>query len=126
MVNEGVPMKYMIMMFGSAAEMIDTKTPDWIQGMVQFMGELDQDLRARGELVFNAGLADGSTAKVVRLSEGRAVTSDGPFAESKESLIGYWVVDVDSEERAIEICSRIAHWSGAVELRRLGDAPPEL
>ena len=116
----------MIMMFGSAVDMIESKPPEWIDGMMTFMGVLDQDLRDSGELVFNAGLADGSTAKVVRSANGSVVISDGPFAESKETLIGYWVVDVESEERAVEICSRIIEWSGAVELRRVGEAPPEL
>jgi hypothetical protein len=119
-------MKYMIMMFGSAVDMMEAKSPDWIEGMMTFMGTLDQDLRDSGELVFNAGLADGATAKQVRLTNGSVITSDGPFAESKESLIGFWVVDVDSEARAIEICSRIVDWSGTVELRRVGEAPTEL
>ena len=84
-------MKYMIMMFGSAAEMMETQSPDWIREMIAFMQNLDVELRNAGELVFNAGLADGSTAKTVSLVDGLPVTTDGPFAEAKESLVGYWL-----------------------------------
>jgi hypothetical protein len=119
-------MKYMIMMFGSAGGMMETQPPEWIKSMIGFMVTLDRDLQESGELVFGAGLADGSFAKLVRFTNGTIVTTDGPFAESKESIIGYWVVDVDSEARAIEIASRIAQWSGVVEVRPLADAPPEV
>ncbi|HEY8718700.1 YciI family protein [Pengzhenrongella sp.] len=120
-------MKYMIMMFGEAATMMQTQSPDWITGMITFMKQLDEDLTASGELVFQAGLTDGSTAKTVRLEGGTPIVTDGPFAESKESLIGYWVVDVVSEERAIELTSSIvAVTGGPIEVRRLGEAPPEM
>jgi hypothetical protein len=119
-------MKYMVMMFGSAAGMMEVSSPEWIREMIEFMVQLDKDLRASGELVFNAGLADGSTAKTVSLEDGVVVTTDGPFAESKESLIGYWVLDVESEARAIEIASDIVQWSQKVEVRQVADAPPEV
>ncbi len=119
-------MKYMIMMFGSAAGMMDVKSTDWIKEMIQFMQQLDVDLTSSGELVFNAGLADGSAAKTVRLKDGLPVATDGPYAEAKESLIGYWVVDVANEARIIEIASQIVKWSGVVEVRPLADAPPEV
>lgn len=67
-----------------------------------------------------------SAAKVVRLKSGIPVTTDGPFAESKESLIGYWIVDVENEARAIEIASRIIEYSEVVEVRQVMDAPPEI
>lgn len=119
-------MKYMIMMFGEAAGMMETEPPAWIKEMIGFMVQIDKDLRDSGELVFQAGLTDGSTAKLVRLENGVPVATDGPFAESKESLIGYWVVDVESETRAIEIASQIVTYAGVVELHRLGDGPPEV
>jgi len=120
-------MKYMIMMFGDQATMMETKSPEWITTMIEFMRKLDEDLTESGELVFQEGLADGSTAKTVRVKDGISVVTDGPFAESKESLIGFWVVDVASEERAIEITSRIvAVTGGPIEVRQVPDAPPEM
>ena len=51
--------------------------------------------------------------------------TDGPFAEAKESLAGYWIVDVQ-EDRALEIASRIvAFIEGPIEVRQIADAPPE-
>ena len=116
-------MKYMIMMFGTAGEMMETKSPEWIREMIGFMVGLDEDLRDRGELVFNAGLADGSAAKLVRAD---GTVTDGPFAEAKESIIGFWVVDVESEARVTELAASIAHWSDVVEVRPLGEEPPEV
>lgn len=119
-------MKYMIMMFGSGETMMETADPAWIQEMIGFMIQIDKDLTESGELVFNAGLADGSTAKLVKQTDDGVITTDGPYAESKESLIGYWVVDVASEKRAIEICSSIVKYAGTVELRAVQDGPPDV
>ncbi|MFJ6455649.1 YciI family protein [Paenarthrobacter sp. NPDC091669] len=119
-------MKYMIMMFGSAEGMMATADPEWIKEMIGFMIQIDKDLTESGELVFNAGLADGSTAKLVKQTPDGVITTEGPYAEAKESLVGYWVVDVASEERAVEICSSIVKYSQVVELRAIPDGPPEV
>jgi hypothetical protein len=118
--------KYMVMMFGSAGEMIGTQDPQWIRDMIAFMQGLDAELRESGEMVHNEGLTDATEAKVVSFTDGSVVVSDGPYAEAKESLIGWWVLDVASEERIVEIAGRIAEWSGQVEVRRVADAPPEV
>ena len=63
-------------------------------------------------------LVEPSSAKRVSVSEGRTVTSDGPFPEAKELLGGFYLIDCDSEERAIEIAARIPEAQlGLVELR---------
>jgi hypothetical protein len=115
--------KYMIMMFGTAGEMMETRSPEWIKEMIGFMQNLDRELVEAGELVFNAGLQDGDTAKLVRLVDGLPVTTDGPYAEAKESLIGFWVLDVADEARIVQIAGRIAKYSGVVEVRPVGVAP---
>ncbi len=117
-------MKYMIMMFGEAASMTETKSPEWIDKMMTFMFQIDKDLRESGELVFELGLADGSTAKLVTIEGGAPVVTDGSFAASEASLIGYWVVDVAGEARAIEIASQIAGVTGGPVEVRLSPAPP--
>src|SRR5256885_16563107 len=118
-------MKYMIMTFGSAEAGLAAKGKDWMVEMIQFMKNLDEDLRKSGELVSAEGLADGSQAKTVRFQNGIPVATDGPFAEAKESLVGYWIVDVDSEARAIAIASRIAAFVKApTHVGRARDAPP--
>jgi hypothetical protein len=115
--------KYMIMMFGGAAEMTATHSPEWITEMIGFMRGLDEELRDAGEMVFNEGLQDGDSAKIVRLADGVPVTTDGPYAEAKESLIGFWVLDVADEARILEIAGRIVKYSGVVEVRPVGVAP---
>jgi len=119
-------MKYLIALFGDQATMVETRSTEWIKSMIAFMGEVDQELADRGERVDAVGLADPTQAKTVRFIDGAPVPTDGPFAEAKESLAGYWVVDVEDEARVLEIASRIvAFIEGPVEVRQVMDAPPE-
>ena len=118
-------MKYVIMMFGDQSGMED-KSPEWMKNMIEFMFRIDKDLEESGELVFQQGLADPSQAKLVDLRDGVPVATDGPFAESKESLAGFWVVDVENHARVIEIASQVvAVIEGPVEVREALDAPPD-
>lgn len=117
----------MIMTFGSAEGALEAMGREWMLEMIQFMQQLDVDLKKSGELVSEEGLADGSQAKTVRFQNGIPVATDGPFAEAKESLVGYWIVDVESEARAIEIASKIVAFVKApIEVRRVMDAPPDV
>lgn len=79
---------------------------------------LDAALTASGELVASEGLADPSLATWVSTQGGQTLTSDGPFAEVKEHLAGFYLVDCDSRERATEIAAQVpdAMW-GLVEVR---------
>ena len=119
-------MKYMIMMFGDAAGMMEVRSKEWVTEMLRFMTSLDEELERNGELVFAEGLADSVQAKTVSLVEGAPVVTDGPYAESKESLIGFWVLDVENEARVLEIAGRIVTYAGKVEVRPVGSAPPVL
>src|SRR5882762_1359301 len=119
-------MKYMIMTFGSAEAGVAAMGKEWMLEMIQFMRKLDDDLRKSGELVSAEGLADGSQAKTVRIKNGIPVPTDGPFAEAKESLVGFWIVDVESEARAVEIASSIVEFvKQPIEVRQVMDAPPD-
>jgi hypothetical protein len=124
-------MKYMLLMFGSAQTMMDTQSREWILEMIQFMHKFNEDVTKSGELVQAEGLADATQAKIVGFKNGIPVATDGPYAESKESLAGFWIVDVDSEARAIELASRVVAFIGPVgappiEVRQIADAPPEV
>ena len=120
-------MKYMILTFGDEATMREQRSPEWIREMISFMGELNGDLAESGELVSGEGLTDPTQAKTVRHQGGSAVPTDGPFAEAKESLAGFWIVDVETEDRAVEIASRIVDFvEEPIEVRRIADAPPEV
>ena len=118
-------MKYLIMMFGDQGTMIETRSTEWILSMIGFMTDLDQELRDSGEYVDGQGLVDPTQATTVRFEHGAPVPTDGPFAEAKESLAGYLIVDVP-EKRVLEIASRIvAFIEGPIEVRQIADAPPE-
>lgn len=67
---------------------------------------LNNELAATGELIVTEALADPPLAKRVTVRDGETMTSDGPFAEAKEQLAGYYVVDCESIERATEIAAR--------------------
>jgi hypothetical protein len=79
---------------------------------------LYQALVDSGELVSSEELADPETTRTVRLQGGVPAVTDGPFAEAKEHLAGYYLVECDSLERAVEIATRVpdARYN-AVELR---------
>jgi hypothetical protein len=120
-------MKYLIAMFGDQATMVETKSTEWIKDMIRFMEDLDRELDESGEKVDSIGLVDPTMAKTVRFQHGAVVPTDGPFAEAKESLAGFWIVDVETEDRAVEIASRIVDFVEVpIEVRRIADAPPEV
>lgn len=131
-------MKYMLLMQFSAAGTdfppIDTWTPEEIRAHIAFMGETNAKLAADGELVDGQGLAGPAQAKIVRAGSGGApVVTEGPFAETKEFLAGYWIVDCDSPERAVELAAHISTAPGPggrplnmpIEVHPVMSAPPQ-
>lgn len=115
----------MLMTFGDRSA-LSGKSPDWIKGMIDFMIRIDAELAESGELVFQQGLADPSEARTVRVPSGDPLLTDGPFVAPRESLAGFWIVDVDSDARAIAIAERIATAAeSAIEVRACMDAPPD-
>ena len=101
-------MKYVVLIYSNAQsrelwqQFSETERGEGLAYYARFTAELE----ASGELVVSQALADPSTTKRVRVDEGRAMTTDGPFAEAKEQLAGYYVLDVESPERAVEIAQR--------------------
>ena len=85
---------------------------------LQAYAALNEDLAGSGELIVTEALADSSLAKRVSMKEGQTMTSDGPFAEAKEHLAGFYLVQCDSIERAVEIAGQIPEAAiGMVEVR---------
>jgi hypothetical protein len=115
--------KYMMMMFGDAEIMLETRTKEWVSEMIAFMTSFSSELDKTGELVAAYGLAYPNAAKTVSLVDGQVVVTDGPFAEAKESLAGFWILDVADQARAIELAGRVLPYAGKVELREVPDAP---
>jgi hypothetical protein len=87
------------------------------EGLDYYAG-LREDLAASGELIASAALADPSSGKRVAVSEGRTTATDGPFAEVKEHLAGFFLLDCDSVEQAVETAARMPEAAlGLVEVR---------
>ncbi len=131
-------MKYMLLMQFSAAgtdfPQIHTWTPEEISAHIGFMGEVNAKLVADGEWVDGQGLAGPAQAKIVRAGAGGApVVTEGPFAETKEFLAGFWIVDTDTPERAVEIAAWISTAPGPggkplnmpIEVHPVMSAPPQ-
>ncbi|MEN3359528.1 MAG: hypothetical protein V7637_3510 [Mycobacteriales bacterium] len=119
-------MKYMIMMFGGLGATLANRSPEWITGMHELLVKLDGELREAGELVDGRPLVDPGQATTVRFQNGAPVSTDGPYAEIKESLAGYWIVEV-SQDRAVEIASRVVGYTEyPMEIRQIRDEPPQL
>ena len=119
-------MKYMIMMFGGLGAAIEGRPAEWINSMHELLVKLDAELRDSGELVAGDKLIDPSRATTVRFRNGAPLPTDGPFAEIKESLAGYWIIEA-SEDRAIEIASQVVAFTEfPMEVRRIMDEPPQL
>jgi hypothetical protein len=118
-------MKYMIMMFGGVGDAVAGKSPEWIAGFHEMIMKLDTELRESGELVDSRKLMDPSRARTVRLVDGAPAPTDGPFAEVKESLAGYWIIEA-TEERAVEVTAAVVGYCGyPMEIRRIMDEPPQ-
>ena len=113
-------MKFAILIYHNplSREIWDRLPPEQrAEGLRGYAG-LNEDLAASGEMVVSQALADPSLGRRVSVNGGQVVTSDGPFAEVKEHLAGFYLVDCESADRAVELAARIpeaAH--GLVEVR---------
>ncbi len=128
-------MKFMLIQAYGGVEGVEPMTtwsPQEIDAHIAYQRALNDELRERGEFVDAQGLAAPELAKFVKHDGvGTPVVTDGPFAESKELLAGYRIVDVESPERAIEIAAKGSAAPGpngvpieqTIEVREVMDAP---
>ena len=126
-------MKYMLMMNTMKR---GQGVPNWprqdFQAHITFMKNLDKDLREAGELVSAEGLSFPDQAKLVKAGTDGIPMTDGVFPESKEFLAGFWIIDVDSPERAYEIAAKVSAAPGPggaplnmpIEVRPIMSGPP--
>jgi hypothetical protein len=115
--------KYILLAYTNKADWdsVDITSPEFL-AMCQFYEDLGKELTESGEFVATEGLAHPSLTTTVRKGEGGAVAVDGPYAESKEVLASYAIVDTASHDRAVEIAARIAEAVGdTIEIRPIPD-----
>jgi hypothetical protein len=83
---------------------------------------LREDLVASGEMIISEALADASLSRRVSVRDGQTMTTDGPFAEAKELLAGFFLIECESIDRAIEYAARVPEAAlGLVEVRPVMD-----
>jgi hypothetical protein len=130
-------MKFILMMNAPRGKSGDWSVVNWttdeLKAHVGFMVRFNKELREEGVLVGAEGLASPREARIVRAGKGGAPeVTDGPFAESKEFLAGYWIVDVESPQQAYAIAGRASAAPGPggkplnmpIEVREVMSGPP--
>lgn len=129
-------MKFMLMMNapkGDGDWGVSRWAPEDLHAHIRFMKRFAKELSEAGQLVAAEGLAAPGQARIVRSGKtGAPEVTDGPFAESKEFLAGYWIVDVESPEQAYGIAARASAAPGKggaplnmpIEVREVMSGPP--
>ena len=129
-------MKFMLMMNaprGTGDWMIGNWAPEDLKAHIGFMVQFAKSLKSEGALVGAEGLAAPGQARIVRAGKGATPeVTDGPFAEAKEFLAGYWIVDVETKEQAYAIAARASAAPGPggkplnmpIEVREVMSGPP--
>jgi hypothetical protein len=98
--------------------------PEEMQKAFQQVDEVNEELRAAGAWVFGGGLHPPNIATVVRVDGGEAIMTDGPFAETKEQLGGFWVIEAPDLDAALAWATKAsAACMGPVEVRPFQDEP---
>jgi hypothetical protein len=119
-----VPVKYLILIYSnprSRAVWEGLTDAQRAEGYAEY-AVLNDELAASGEMIAAEALADPSQAKRVSVHGGKTITSDGPFAEVKEHLAGFFLVESETLDRAIELAARIPEAAyDLVEVRPVRD-----
>jgi hypothetical protein len=114
------PVKYLILIYSNPAsrEIWEGFSDDQRAEGYRYYAALTEELAAAGELIVSEALADPSLTTRVTVRDGQTLTSDGPFAETKELLGGFFLLECESHERAVEVAARVPEAElGLVEVR---------
>ena len=117
-------MKYLCIAYEEQRKLDELSQNEW-QALRQQTLDYVEDLRRRGRLVVTHALRSASTASVVRVRDGKLSVTDGPFAETKEQIGGFFLVEAETPQEAIDIAAR---WPsariGSIEVRPIEEALP--
>lgn len=128
-------MRFMLMLTlpaGSTEYPLHGWSPEDLKAHLDFLNDFNRDLTAAGEWVEVTALTPPGQARLVRAGKDGTPITDGPFAESKEFLAGFWIVDVDSPARAYELAGKASAAPGPggaplnmpIEVRQVLSGPP--
>jgi hypothetical protein len=122
-------MKYLLLIYGDQAAMEAARAntpPDQQAAEAKVWYEYGDWLREKGWYLAGEALQPTSTATSVRAADGKPIVTDGPFAETKEQLGGYYVLDVANADEAIEAGGRCpGAMFGTIELRPIQEFPDQ-
>lgn len=112
-------MEYLLLIYHSESEW-NQRSPADREAIYQQYRQLIHELRKSGQLIRGDQLQPTASSVTVRLRDGNAATTDGPFAETKEQLGGYFLVRVNAREEAVGIAKRIpSARTGSIEVREV-------
>jgi hypothetical protein len=105
-------------------ENVEALSPEEMELSFKDVDVVNQKLKDQGAWVFAGGLHEPSTATVVKATDGDIVMTDGPYAEAKEQLGGFWVIEAADLDAALDWASQATvACRGAVEVRPFQDVP---
>jgi hypothetical protein len=98
--------KYLLSVHSVEGEAGDPMTEQEMQHFMRRVGVLEEEMKAEGAWLFGGALHEAETATVVRVSNGDVLTTDGPFAEAKEHLGGFYIIEADDLDAALAWASK--------------------
>ncbi|MDJ0953989.1 MAG: YciI family protein [Acidimicrobiia bacterium] len=112
-------MKYALLIYSDPTV---EASPEEMAGIMEKYYEFTESINARGINLGGEALAGTETATTVRVRSGETMTTDGPFAETKEVLGGFYLIDVPDLDAAVSVAAELpGSWHGSVEVRPLWD-----
>ena len=118
-------MRYMFLIYSQEKD--GERSPEAIEALKNAHRSVMEDAGAKGVLLSLAGLKPTSMASTVRMKDGRPITLDGPFAETKEQLAGYYILECKDLDEALAWAARIPTsckgGEGCIEVRPVADIP---
>ena len=109
---------YLLSTYSVAGETRDPMTDDELRQFMERVGVLEEEMKSAGAWLFGGALHEPDTATVVRVSDGEVLTTDGPFAESKEHLGGFYIIEAEDLDAALAWASKTtAAVSKPIEVR---------
>ena len=100
--------QYLLSVHAVEGEVQGQPAPDEMQKFMERVVALETEMEASGTFVFGGQLHDPDASTVVRVSEGDMVMTDGPFAESKEHIAGFYIINADDLDAALAWAGKVA------------------
>ena len=117
-------MKYLLLIYGNEADWSSMSEEEQGKNYQEYM-DYTQDIYKKGQYVAGEALQPVATATTVRVKNGKTITTDGPFAETREQLGGFYMVEAKDLDEAIHLAARIpGSRHGSIEVRPIMATPP--